>query len=83
MSGFKLEQTIAQEQSSSDKDWLNNLLQKEIAFGKSFGNKKKEDFYSELAVLLKAGIQLKDAIALIQGNQKKEKQIALLKWEMR
>ena len=77
MSGFKLEQTIAQEQSSSDKDWLNNLLQKEIAFGKSFGNKKKEDFYSELAVLLKAGIQLKDAIALIQGNQKKEKQIAL------
>lgn len=73
MSGFKLERTVKKTQSSLEKDWLNNLLQKDIAFGKSFGNKKKEDFYSELAVLLKAGIQLKDAILLIQGNQKKEK----------
>ncbi|TDS20868.1 type IV pilus assembly protein PilC [Maribacter caenipelagi] len=77
MSGFKLEQTARNKQATSEKDWLNNLLQKEITFGKSFGNKKKENFYSELAVLLKAGIQLKDAIALIQGNQKKEKQITL------
>ncbi|WP_437368404.1 type II secretion system F family protein [Maribacter litoralis] len=77
MSGFKLEQTARNEQATSEKDWLNNLLQKEITFGKSFGNKKKENFYSELAVLLKAGIQLKDAITLIQGNQKKEKQITL------
>ncbi|MEP2236877.1 MAG: type II secretion system F family protein [Maribacter sp.] len=77
MSGFKLEQTVKNEQANSEKNWLNNLLQKEITFGKSFGNKKKENFYSELAVLLKAGIQLKDAIALIQGNQKKEKQIAI------
>ncbi|WP_321827251.1 type II secretion system F family protein [Maribacter dokdonensis] len=77
MSGFKLEQTVRNDQANSEKDWLNNLLQKEITFGKSFGNKKKENFYSELAVLLKAGIQLKDAIALIQGNQKKEKQIAI------
>ncbi|SNR80535.1 type IV pilus assembly protein PilC [Maribacter sedimenticola] len=77
MSGFKLEQTVKNAQASSDQDWLNNLLQKEITFGKSFGSKRKEDFYSELAVLLNAGIQLKDAIALIQGNQKKEKQIAI------
>ncbi len=77
MSGFKLDQAITDEQISSERDWLNNLLKKEITLGKPFGNKKKEDFYSELAVLLKAGIQLKDAIALIQGNQKKEKQIFL------
>lgn len=76
MSGFKLNQTIDHNPSSLEKDRLSNLLQKEITFGRAFGNKKKEAFYSELAVLLKAGIQLKDAIHLIQGNQKKEKQIA-------
>lgn len=74
MSGFKLEQTLPKSQSNADKDWVSNLLQKEISFGKSFGNKKKEDFYSELGVLLKAGINLKDALALMQENQKKEKQ---------
>lgn len=76
MSGFKLEQTLPQQKqhTNSDKDWIADLLQKEISFGKSFGNKKKEDFYSELGVLLKAGINLKDSLALIQENQKKEKQ---------
>lgn len=77
MSGFKLQQTISEQAVNPERDWLNTLLKKEISFGKSFGNKRKEDFYSELGVLLKAGIQLKDAIALIQGNQKKENQIAL------
>ena len=78
MSGFKLEQTLPQEKQKnhSDKDFISDLLQKEISFGKSFGNKKKEDFYSELGVLLKAGINLKDALALLQGNQKKDKQKA-------
>lgn len=76
MSGFKLEQALPKEQTNSEKDWVSNLLQKEITFGNSFGNKKKEDFYSELGVLLKAGINLKDGLALIQENQKKEKQKA-------
>ncbi|TMM52165.1 type II secretion system F family protein [Maribacter algarum] len=78
MSGFKLEQTLPQQKqkANSEKDWVSELLQKEISFGKSFGNKKKEDFYSELGVLLKAGINLKDALALIQENQKKDKQKA-------
>lgn len=74
MSGFKLEQALPKEQINSEKDWVSNLLQKEISFGQAFGNKKKEDFYSELGVLLKAGINLKDALALMQENQKKEKQ---------
>lgn len=78
MSGFKLEQTLPQQKrkNNSEKDWVSELLQKEISFGKSFGNKKKEDFYSELGVLLKAGINLKDALALIQENKKKDKQKA-------
>ncbi len=72
--GFKLEQAVPQVKDSSKKDGLNQLLQKEISlFGSFFGNKKKEDFYTELAVLLKAGITLKDALSLIKGNQKKEK----------
>jgi type IV pilus assembly protein PilC len=76
MSGFKLEQTLPRQKNPTEKDWLSTLLQKEITFGKPFGNKKKEDFYSELGVLLKAGINLKDSLALIQENQKKEKQQA-------
>lgn len=72
--GFKLEQTISPKKPKSNEDFISNLLQKEIAlFGNTFGNKKKEDFYIELNVLLKAGINLKDALALIQENQKKEK----------
>lgn len=72
--GFKLEHTAKKLDITPEKDWLSSLLQKEVTlFGKTFGNKKKEDFYSELAVLLKAGINLKDSLSLIQENQKKEK----------
>ena len=72
--GFKIEHRVAVEKNNSNKDWLSEQLQREITlFGKSFGNKKKEDFYTELGVLLKAGIALKDALTLIRDNQKKEK----------
>ncbi len=72
--GFKLEHTATVPNKSSEKDWLSQTLQKEVTlFGKSFGNKKKEDFYTELSVLLKAGINLKESLSLIQENQKKEK----------
>src|SRR5690606_31122516 len=40
---------------------------------KSFNNKKKEDFYMELSVLLNAGINLKDSLSLLAENQKKGK----------
>ncbi|WP_420603211.1 type II secretion system F family protein [Flagellimonas sp.] len=56
------------------------LLERELTFlGKSFSNKKKEDFYTELAVLLKAGINLKEALQLIEEGQKKEQQKELFK----
>lgn len=52
---------------------VQNFLKKEITlFGKSFSNKKKESFYSELSVLLNAGITLKDALTLISEEQKKK-----------
>ena len=76
MSGFKLDQALPKEKSTTEKEWLSGVLTREIRFGKAFGNKKKADFYCELGVLLKAGINLKDGLALLQENQKKEKQKA-------
>lgn len=71
--GFKLEHNI-ESVSPSKTDGLENLLKKEVTlFGTFFNTKKKEDFYSELAVLLKAGIHLREALALLSDNQKKEK----------
>jgi type II secretory pathway component PulF len=58
---------------------INTVLKKEIhLFGNSFSNKKKEGFYSELCVLLNAGLTLKDAIELIANEQKKERDKNLL-----
>ncbi len=51
-----------------------SFLQKEITlFGTSFSNKIKEDFYTELSVLLKAGITLKDGLELIENTLKKKR----------
>ncbi len=75
--GFKLEQPLAGRPEYLKKDGLSALLKKEVTiFGKSFGNKKKEDFYVELSVLLRAGIHLKDGLTLIQESQKKEREKA-------
>nr|WP_299381240.1 type II secretion system F family protein [Allomuricauda sp.] len=73
--GFKLEQikdtTVLE---ASKKGGFESLLKKEITFSGTFFNaKRKEAFYSELSVLLKAGIHLREALDLIRGNQKKER----------
>lgn len=48
------------------------LLKKEITFfGESFNNKKKQAFYQELAVLLKAGVSFKEGLSLIVESLKK------------
>ncbi|MEM6719238.1 MAG: type II secretion system F family protein [Bacteroidota bacterium] len=50
-----------------------SILQKEIVlFGKGFSNKLKEDFYTELSVLLSAGVSLKEALELLHNSQKKK-----------
>ena len=55
------------------------LLKTEISlFGNSFSNKKKEAFYTELSVLLNAGISLKDTLVLVTNEQKKDRDKALL-----
>ncbi|GAB1856648.1 type II secretion system F family protein [Flavobacteriaceae bacterium MHTCC 0001] len=56
------------------------LLKKEVTlFNKPFSNKVKEDFFTELGVLLKAGITLKDALELLENSQKKSQNKAVLK----
>jgi len=73
--GFKLEHTLAKPVASDSKqNGLESLLKKEITlFGSLFNAKKKEDFYAELAVLLKAGVHLREALEILAENQKKSK----------
>jgi type IV pilus assembly protein PilC len=73
---FKLKNIETNKEQKSSFD-IDSILKKEIAFGNSFSNKKKEGFYTELAVLLDAGLTLKDALSLIGEEQKKEKDKAL------
>src|SRR5690606_26299462 len=49
-----------------------------ISLGKTFSNKAKEDFYTEVSLLLKAGITLKEALELLQKAQKKQKEKELM-----
>ncbi|RDI06665.1 type II secretion system F family protein [Flavobacterium sp. AG291] len=52
---------------------IERLLKTEIVlFGSGFPNKKKQSFYMELAVLLKAGITIKEALTLIIESFKKK-----------
>lgn len=79
--GFKLENTNSGTVTSLNepkREQKKSILERELTFfGKSFSNKKKEDFYTELSVLLKAGITLKEALKLIEEGQKKEQQKTL------
>lgn len=68
---FKLDNITKEKRIKSNFDF-DKLLQTEInLFGKSFSNKKKEAFYTELSVLLNAGISLKETLSLIAEEQKK------------
>lgn len=68
---FQLD-NIPKQKNKKDTFDIDSLLKKEITIFSSFSNKKKEAFYVELGVLLKAGLELKDALELIANEQKKE-----------
>ena len=69
---FQLDNTNKTKKNKSSFD-IDSLLKKEIKiFGTSFSNKKKEAFYTELSVLLHAGLELKDALELIGKEQRKD-----------
>lgn len=70
---FKIDTIAQKQQTFTNKREKTSLLQKEITlFGSHFSNKIKEDFYTELSVLLKAGISLKESLELLQKAQKKK-----------
>lgn len=57
-------------QSSQVMDFLNRDIS---LFGSSLSDKKKERFYSDLAILLTSGIDIKTTLELVTGDQKKSK----------
>ena len=67
---FNLKNIETKQKKKSSFD-IDKILKKEISFGNSFSNKKKENFYTELSVLLEAGLTLKDALTLIAEEQKR------------
>ena len=70
--GIRIEQVKSGKKAPTTAS-LDNLLKKEIRlFGKAFSDKKKEQFYSELSVLLKSGVNLKMALDLIEESQKEK-----------
>ncbi|EAQ39499.1 general secretion pathway protein F [Dokdonia sp. MED134] len=72
--------TFNQPKKKGDSSTLDNFFKKEILFfGSSFNSKKKEQFYTELSVLLNSGIRLKDALYLISESQKKKEDALFFK----
>lgn len=70
---------ISKENSTREAMDFRNLLEREISLGRvGFNNRKKESFYTELGVLLNAGINLRDSLTLLHDELKKEKDKALL-----
>jgi len=70
---FKLDNIQRHKKETKANFELEKLLKTEInLFGKNFTNKKKEAFYTEVSVLLNAGISLKEALSLLEEEQKKQ-----------
>ncbi|WP_435624309.1 type II secretion system F family protein [Flagellimonas sp.] len=72
--GFTLKNTQPESigiPNNSSKKQKPSIFEREIRlFKKSFSSKRKEDFYTELSVLLKAGVTLKDSLKLMAEEQK-------------
>ncbi len=57
---------------------LSEILSQDISFNKNFPDKKKEQFYAEISLLLSAGTDIKTALELIVDETEKEKDRFLL-----
>lgn len=68
----KLPQTKTKKESTNN-SWLIDLFTRDFSFKKGLPDKKKQWFFSELALLLNAGVDIKNALDLIVEEQKKGK----------
>lgn len=72
-------QEVSTRSSKSTSSSLQELLNKDIQlFGSSFNAKKREAFYSELNILLVAGLDIQKSLQLIQDGLKKRNDKALV-----
>ncbi|WP_298759148.1 type II secretion system F family protein [uncultured Psychroserpens sp.] len=79
MMGFQLENIKKTDNIHINNNEYTSILDKEIiVLKKPFSNKTKEDFYTEISILLKAGINIKDAIQLIKNSTKNKKAQSIL-----
>lgn len=73
---YKLKQQKKQislpSQKSKKTNSLQELMSREIELFSNFNAKKKEDFYTKLNILLSAGLDVQNALLLIENGQKKE-----------
>tara|TARA_R110002072_G_scaffold7503_2_gene40929 strand:+ start:725492 stop:726619 length:1128 start_codon:yes stop_codon:yes gene_type:complete len=70
--GLKISSSKIQQQNKVEKK--ETILDRDInLFGSNFSNSVKEDFYSELSILLQSGINLQRSLQLISEIQKKDK----------
>lgn len=61
-----------------DKTSILQFLNQDISFNSSYPDKKKEQFYAEISLLLSAGTDIKTALELIVDETEKEKDKKLL-----
>ncbi|MGZ4058655.1 MAG: type II secretion system F family protein [Bacteroidia bacterium] len=65
--------------SAEEKKSPFDFLDKEIKFfGSGFNDKKKERFYSEFSILFAAGVDIRSSLELIEEEQVKEKDKAII-----
>lgn len=72
------QQTVAAPKLGVEKPSIFQLLNQDISFNKNYPDKKKEQFYSEISLLLSAGTDIKTALELIVDETEKEKDRKLL-----
>jgi len=70
--------TNSRVQETADKKSFFAVLNQDISFNTRFNDKKKEQFYAEISLLLSAGTDLKTALELIVDETEKEKDRLLL-----
>lgn len=72
------QKTVTTQQIKGEKRSILELLNQDISFNKNYPDKKKEQFYSEISLLLSAGTDIKTALELIVDETEKEKDRKLL-----